>query len=70
MLYCSISSGCVVGTISTAIWVPFFGLERRSFASMRFHRLTGQGARQIGHPRGELRHRDLGSRGQRGQKED
>src|SRR6185437_1890025 len=29
--YCSISSGCVVGTISTAIWLPLRASKSRSF---------------------------------------
>src|ERR1700690_1487844 len=35
MPYCSISSGCVVGTISTAIWLPFFASKSASRLSMR-----------------------------------
>jgi hypothetical protein len=31
--YCSISSGCVVGTINTAIWLPFACANERSLAS-------------------------------------
>src|ERR1051325_944765 len=33
MEYCSIVSGCVVGTISTAIWLPRFSSKARSRAS-------------------------------------
>src|SRR5579863_384735 len=32
---CSMSSGEVVGTISTAIWLPFFASSAASLASMR-----------------------------------
>ena len=31
--YCSIVSGCVVGTISTAIWLPFFASKSRKVRS-------------------------------------
>ena len=33
---CSISSGWVVGTMSTAIWLPFFASKAASLLSMRF----------------------------------
>ena len=52
--YCSISSGFVVGTISTASWVPLADSNAASFCSSAALLLGGQRAGQVGDPRGEL----------------
>ena len=61
--YCSISSGLVVGSSSTAIWLP----RRDSKAAMRgfeFALLLGvQRSGEIRDARLERRNRDLGARG-------
>ena len=44
--YCSISSGCVVGTTSTAIWLPLWA-SRAASSPRAVHRLAGQDAGQV-----------------------
>ena len=55
MEYCSISSGCVVGTISTAICAPLAASNAASFCSSAALLLGGERAGEIGDARAELR---------------
>ena len=57
MEYCSISSGCVVGTMSTAICAPFRASKSARRVSSCDCSAADSVPRQVGHARGQRRDR-------------